>query len=165
MSPRLPSTFLQIPKRLKDKFTSAARNAHEDINAHLNLMAVLKWDDVKSKYPITAQALEDRFEKGAICVRKNIFALMVGAEFANPYAKTLAAIPLIGFGAFTPFPGDITLGLMFLSSTGRQLKRGLIQAKEEIDGTIEQRQFKDFVNCMTDESDPSKRLILDASPS
>lgn len=153
MFQRLPSTFSISTKKVKKSVINAVSQAAKDLHMSYAIATGLKIDEFNENHPETARL-----------VRKHFLGAAMKAEFANPVGKVLIAVPLIGIGTVNPFPGDISTGVLLLASTFRQAKRFAREVIDEIDGTLEQRQFQDAVKCITDTSDPEKHIILYQRP-
>lgn len=138
MSLRLPSVFLSKAKK--------------DILNTVELATILKLSEFNENHPHATKF-----------VRKYFLAAAMKAEFANPVAKVMIAVPLLGIGMVNPLPGDVSTALLLLASTRRQAKAFMREVIDEVDGTLEQRQFQDFVNAVTDKTtNPQNHLQLDA---
>ena len=157
MSQRLPSTFLEISKEVKNQFWSASKGIANDISMHMQIASDLHLQNLAEKYP-----------RSAACIRPRYAGFEMSIKFMNPYAKIGMAIPLIGIAGFNPLPGDFSVGVILISSSVPQIKADMRALKGRFNGDHKKLQFqaaREIAAMLNDKTNSQKHLVLEAMPS
>ncbi|MFK7839335.1 MAG: hypothetical protein AB8B83_03310 [Bdellovibrionales bacterium] len=164
MSQGLPSTFLEIMKDAQNEAVDIVSNIHDDLKMSFGLVAGLKWHGFSERFPEIASKTEDLHAKAVFQLCRQYTAIAMRSEVSNPALKVPIAFGLIGVGVVNPLPGDISLGVLLLTSTFRQSKGFAREVIDEMDGTLEKRQFQDAIDSIAATYDTEKHIVIECCP-